>query len=68
MKAAPNLPRRRSVDQRPRGLEDVGRHAPILGALLDGQKRAVAAVEAAIPALSKAAELVAGMRCRAAGG
>ena len=38
---------------------DTWKDAAVLGALLDGQKRAVAAVEAAIPALSKAAGLVA---------
>ena len=58
MTAAPNLPATESVDQRYRGL-DTWDDATILGALLDGQKRALAAVEAAIPALSKAAGLVA---------
>lgn len=58
MSAAPNLPATESADQRYRGL-DTWDDATVLHALLDGQKRAVAAVEAAIPALSKAAELVA---------
>ena len=58
MNAAPNLPATESADQRYRGL-DTWDDKAVLGALLDGQKRAIAAVEAAIPALSQAAGLVA---------
>ncbi|MEO6012711.1 MAG: N-acetylmuramic acid 6-phosphate etherase [Devosia sp.] len=52
-----NLPTTEAIDLSFVGL-DIWADAAILGALLDGQRRAVDAATAAIPALSKAAQLV----------
>ncbi|RYE11322.1 MAG: N-acetylmuramic acid 6-phosphate etherase [Hyphomicrobiales bacterium] len=59
------LPRTEAVAEAARGL-DIKPDADILAALLDGQRRAVDSVAAAIPALSQAAQL--GAEALAAGG
>lgn len=59
------LPATETIDERHRGLDTWG-DIPILAALLDGQKRAIVAVEKALPQLSAAADRAA--QCLSAGG
>ncbi len=59
------LPATETIDERYRGLDTWG-DIPILAALLDGQKRAIVAVEKALPQLSAAADRAA--QCLLAGG
>lgn len=65
MSVAQPLVTTEAIDGRYAGI-DTWQNAEVLSALLDGQRRAVEAVEAAIPALARAAEVAAG-RLRAGG-
>lgn len=65
MSAAQPLAATETIDHRYLGI-DTWQAGDVLSALLDGQRRAVDAVEQAIPALARAAELAAG-RLRAGG-
>lgn len=65
MSAVSKLAATETIDTRYVGI-DTWQDEKVLGALLDGQRRAIEAVEAAIPALGRAAELAAG-RLRAGG-